>query len=1056
MKKIISILVVLLLISAFLYSAERVDKPQGLHKTSVFNSVWMDVNRMNGVFNNNGTWFYDYVTGDWGLEWPKGSGLSPIFAAGQYVGAMVDGEPRVAGVQHSASEFQSGEILNAGAADSLLIASDFSAAEYRWYVLESGDHSTDDWNNWPVNQGAPLDTAGNPLLIGDMSIFSVWNDMADHTEYNTKKLGVEVRQYAFAFNRADAIGDMIFVKWQLINKSSQDWDDTYFIIWSDPDLGDAGDDLVGCDTTLGLGYCYNAGDNDQNYGGAPPAAGIDFFQGPIIDSPDDTVSLPDGSVLIDKTMLKMTSFIFYNNDDSPQGNPQSGSDVWNYMRGYWRNGQAIVDDGANGTGDPADYPKCPFMFTGNPETGEGWMDSNEADRRFMMTTGPFTMKKWDDLDADGMPEFGEPGVQEIVAGVLVGRGSNNLNSVSYLKAIDEIAQLAYDINFELPPAPKQPVVNVSELSNEVVLTWDDRSEFMDDGVTPYSIPDIVANGLVGQKMVVGNEYKEVTDGTFDFTGYTVYQYSDASGRDPVVYANLGVEEIEDSTPYVGARYVRILVNKNSVVGNVGDPLVNGKEYFFGITANSYCEFAIPQVFTSSPAIVSVVPQAHPGERYNASYNDTLDVEYAPIDDTKPAGDGSVTVVVVDPSAVTGHDYKVAFTTEDDESVTWDVIDVTLGDTVLADQTNQEDNDAYTIADGLMVVVAGPPPGIKSIVELDPNTLEVYDSNLWGSLNNYGRSQGWPVMIIHESSGLDLARVDRFGTMTPKDYEVIFTDDDSTLAYDYYYDTVLRDAGTSNPSFLPFTFWRIDLDGTRTRLAVCVLDEDGSGTWNRVRDGLWGPAFELLYVYDNAEYNPADVETYISTDDGTVAPGYGPWGVAYPAINRLCFAMYVDLDGYATADMLDDNGYFWGPPHAGEYVRINTNKPNTSNDVFTFTAPAAKSITSGYQKEDLKKIKVVPNPYYGYHSGEMNIFERWVQFTYLPEECTIRIFDLSGNQIRKLEKDDPSTTFMRWDLSNEYELPVASSIYIYHVDVPGVGEKVGKIAVFTPNERLDTY
>jgi len=113
-------------------------------------------------------------------------------------------------------------------------------------------------------------------------------------------------------------------------------------------------------------------------------------------------------------------------------------------------------------------------------------------------------------------------------------------------------------------------------------------------------------------------------------------------------------------------------------------------------------------------------------------------------------------------------------------------------------------------------------------------------------------------------------------------------------------------------------------------------------------------------------------------------------------------------------------------------------------------------TKVYQKEDMAKINVVPNPYYGYHSGELNAFARWVQFTYLPNKCTIRIFDLAGNVIRKLEKNSSETALLKWDLKNEYALPVASGIYVYQVDAGDLGNKIGKIAIFTPNERLDTY
>ena len=123
---------------------------------------------------------------------------------------------------------------------------------------------------------------------------------------------------------------------------------------------------------------------------------------------------------------------------------------------------------------------------------------------------------------------------------------------------------------------------------------------------------------------------------------------------------------------------------------------------------------------------------------------------------------------------------------------------------------------------------------------------------------------------------------------------------------------------------------------------------------------------------------------------------------------------------------------------------------------SLTAPDEASVAVSDLEADIKKIKVVPNPYYAHHSGEMDPFDRWVQFTYLPSRCTIRIFDLAGNLIRKLEKNDATTPYLKWNLENSYELPVASGIYIYHVDAPGLGEKVGKIAVFSPLERLDTW
>jgi hypothetical protein len=63
-------------------------------------------------------------------------------------------------------------------------------------------------------------------------------------------------------------------------------------------------------------------------------------------------------------------------------------------------------------------------------------------------------------------------------------------------------------------------------------------------------------------------------------------------------------------------------------------------------------------------------------------------------------------------------------------------------------------------------------------------------------------------------------------------------------------------------------------------------------------------------------------------------------------------------------------------------------------------------------------------------------------------------------IAKIEKEitavnDPDRR-AQWDLRNSAGIPVASGMYIAHIDVEGVGEKVLKLAVFMPEERLDVY
>jgi hypothetical protein len=137
------------------------------------------------------------------------------------------------------------------------------------------------------------------------------------------------------------------------------------------------------------------------------------------------------------------------------------------------------------------------------------------------------------------------------------------------------------------------------------------------------------------------------------------------------------------------------------------------------------------------------------------------------------------------------------------------------------------------------------------------------------------------------------------------------------------------------------------------------------------------------------------------------------------------------------------------------MEIYASKVNSTTVSYKFTAPGATIATTASLKEDIENVNVVPNPYFGYHSGEMDAFARWVQFTNLPNNVKIRIFDIAGNLVRTLEKNDEAT-LMQWDMKNAYEIPVASGIYVCHIDAPSIGEKVLKLAIVAPNERLDTY
>jgi hypothetical protein len=173
-------------------------------------------------------------------------------------------------------------------------------------------------------------------------------------------------------------------------------------VWSDPDVGDPADDLVGCDVRRGLGYAYNATNSDAVYGSNPPSAGFDLLQGP---------SAGGGR-------LPTTSFTRYINGTDPS----TAAHVYGYFRGFDPGGAAIID--------PTTSQPTAFMVSGDPIAGTGWIDVDPADRRILLGSGPFTMAPGDS--------------QEIVVAVMAGQGSDRFDSILRMKAADDAAQTLFD------------------------------------------------------------------------------------------------------------------------------------------------------------------------------------------------------------------------------------------------------------------------------------------------------------------------------------------------------------------------------------------------------------------------------------------------------------------------------------------------------------------------------------------------------------------------------------------------------------------------------------
>lgn len=83
------------------------------------------------------------------------------------------------------------------------------------------------------------------------------------------------------------------------------------------------------------------------------------------------------------------------------------------------------------------------------------------------------------------------------------------------------------------------------------------------------------------------------------------------------------------------------------------------------------------------------------------------------------------------------------------------------------------------------------------------------------------------------------------------------------------------------------------------------------------------------------------------------------------------------------------------------------------------------------------INVVPNPYYAYSNYETDRLDNRIKIVNLPDECTVKIYTVSGTLVRTFTKDDSRVTSIDWDLTNGAGIPIAGGLYLIHVDVPSI-------------------
>src|SRR5512135_3573167 len=278
--------------------------------------TYMNINQISTVLRNTGIADIDPTQNNSGLVYPKGSAKTAIYESGLLWAARVPGDPQVrVGGSAFSSGLQPGKLLSPGVAEDpnlpknriYRVRPDYRSADLSSEVRDERSSASEvraayeqDWTEWPVADGAPyVDVNGNGTYEPGTDIAgvkgasqTVWFVANDNNStntanlYGTPPLGVECQVTIWAYAQEGPLGNMLFKSYLLINKGTVSFDSMYVCQWVDPDLGNAYDDLAGCDTSLSLGFVYNANIVDATYGSLPPpSAGFDFFQGPRVPSP---------------------------------------------------------------------------------------------------------------------------------------------------------------------------------------------------------------------------------------------------------------------------------------------------------------------------------------------------------------------------------------------------------------------------------------------------------------------------------------------------------------------------------------------------------------------------------------------------------------------------------------------------------------------------------------------------------------------------------------------------------------------------------------------------
>lgn len=858
-------------------------------------------------------------------------------------------------------------------------------------------------------------------------------------------LGVEIecRYYQWSNPLAE---DIIFLIYKVTNKSEKELKNVIFGMWGDPHIGgpsDWADDLSFFDRDINMVYAWDADGLSDVAGKTPGYFGYKFLESP--GDPHDGID-NDNDGMIDESRSDGID----NDSDWDIDKDDVGLD------GLPNTGDAGEGDGMPTAGDPFD-----IRIPGEPNFE--WTDLDEADMVGLtgfkappflaqnaarnddyfytnfLTPGEFdtsnsnTPGDYIFLYSSGPFDFPAGEARRFSIALLVGQSFEDLT----LNALT--AQEIYERNYEFAKPPEKPNVVAVPGDEKVMLYWDDVAESSLDPLTEkYDFEGYVIYRSTDPQFLDQQTITDANGSRFLFEPLTMATGAPARFDLDNEYSGLS------TVPYTGRGVFYNLGNNTGIRHTFVDSnnVINGQEYYYAVVSYDHGDDSLKIAPVECSKRITVDPER----------NETLfDVNTVKVTSRSPAagfvtgsivndailhtggvGTGDIVMEIVDPRKIEDdNEFEISFTENPTAYYIRDMKPIETEVTIRHGQYVQLPNthivDSTFVlrdADGnidtayTLNAEAGKILGDSTLTHLGTyyatyQYYGVYASTLLNNEESNPLIDGMKIFVHDEILALDTSRM---GWTSTSDANLVVTVkpfnnvENKKYPADYevrFFDTLVDSSSRPSQGYIKtnFEIWEVSEGMVPEKRKMIVL-ELGSA------DSLWNPGERVIILQGD--------ETSTSSWEFTMN---------YPASGDTIL------------------------PGAGDVYYIATTRPFTSEDKFTFTT-AASFVDNSKARRELDNISVVPNPYVVTNviekpdlQNRIDRGQRRLYFNHLPEDCTIRIYTLSGELVETLEHHsaiDDGKEY--WDLTTKDNFPIAYGVYLYHVDAGELGEKIGRFGV----------